>query len=323
MSSSPARHLSFFDLFPAPTFLEMPAPGLALSDYGIRLVEFTHGKAGLELSRAIEQKFPSPALSSGIVSDREGLVRFLSDFRAKHDLLYVRATLPEERGYLFAAEVPSEGGDLRAAVEAIIEENVPLTLAESVFDYSLVREGEKDGRRYARVSVSVVARTTVEEYLALYREAGFEPLHFDIESQAAVRAMVSKGSDELILAVLREESRAVITIAEGGCACFSSVLTTGLGVQTLAREAAKVAAYWADKESSPLALSSVSRAICYGSGAEPALTDALAHELGVSAAQGNVWNNAFSFEHVIPDLSRAQSLAFASAAGLALPHGTS
>jgi hypothetical protein len=44
----------------------------------------------------------------------------------------------------------------------------------------------------------------------------------------------------------------------------------------------------------------------------------LTQTLGVESRRANVWQNAFSFEHHVPEISRRYSFGYATAIGLAL-----
>ena len=199
---------SFFDFFPTPKFLEMPSPGLSLSDNGIRFIEFTRSRHGLVLKRFDFVPFAIPLIVSGVIQNSELLIKELEAFREKHNLRYIRTSLPEERAYLFTTEIASAQIDhIRTAIEFSIEENVPLSVSESVFDYTKIEQKNSESKKDLRVSVSVFPEQVVREYLEAFRSAGFEPMHFEIESQAIAKAVIGKDdhSTNIILHVGSEK----------------------------------------------------------------------------------------------------------------------
>src|SRR3989344_9439353 len=92
---------TFFDFFPTPKFLEMPSPGLAISETGLRLVEFSHTKKGYILERADSAPFSESLISAGDIKDKEKLILELKKFREKNKLRYLRGSLPEGKTYIF------------------------------------------------------------------------------------------------------------------------------------------------------------------------------------------------------------------------------
>jgi Tfp pilus assembly PilM family ATPase len=348
---------SFFDFFPTPKFLEMPAPGLSLSDGAVRLIEFTHGKNGLVIQQADIFHFPMQLISAGDIKNPQELIKILDDFRKKNNLHYVRASLPEERAYLFSTVVPSVAGeDLRASVEFTIEENVPLSVSEAIFDYTVVGSEQYQGRPGYKVSVSVLPEKVVTEYLNIFRSAGLEPLHFEIESQAIIKAVVPKGDKTVSLVVNLSSGKAGFYISDGGAVSFTStIITTPFGndalketnlayedkpaeeakniiatkpapnsqaLKEIVDEIKKVFLYWntqADKKDEKLR--PIERIIIVGEeGGRRGVPEALSQEFGIPAEVANVWQNAFSLGDYIPEISKNDSLGYVTSVGLALTH---
>ena len=61
--------------------------------------------------------------------------------------------------------------------------------------------------------------------------------------------------------------------------------------------------------------------LCGGSSNVVGLREYLSGSLKARAERANVWQNAFSFDDVIPDIVFSQSLGYATAIGLALRSG--
>jgi type IV pilus assembly protein PilM len=325
----------FFDLFPTPKFLEMPAPGLAVSEKALHLVEFTPGKTGHTISKYDTLQFPQPFFSEGIIENPQELVELLETFRKKNDLHYIRTSLPEERAYLFSTVVPAlEGDELRATIESSIEENVPLSVSEAVFDYAIVGKQDFKGRPGLKVTVSALPEKVVSEYIDIFRASGFEPLHFEIESQAITKAVVPRGDSRVCLIVNLSAGKGGFYISDGGAVSFTATIPLSLfaessggiaqspAVKEIVEEVKKIFLYWqtqADQKSQEFR--PITHIVLTGDeGGREGLPEALSAQCSVSVAVANVWQNAFSLHDYIPDISKKDSLSFAAAVGLALPH---
>lgn len=335
-SHSKTQGRSFFDFFPTPKFLEMPAPGLSLHDDGIRMIEFRREKNETLLHRHGELFFKSPRIRAGEIVDREGLISDLKAFRETFDITHVRASLPDEKAYIFSTTVPFvPGEDLRGTVESMIEENVPLSVMESIFDYTIVSQEKKDDSWFAHISVSVLSESVVLDYLQMFKSAGFSPLHFDIESQAIVKAVVPQDHNEVVLIANITETKVGFYIADRGATTFASTTplssweipsgsTRSLAEEEIIEGIKKIILYWqtqADRKGE--SVRPFSSCILVGDSAlKVSIVDAISSQYHLKTEVGNVWRNAFSFEKHIPEISKDDSLRFAVASGLAITHRT-
>src|SRR3989344_6610852 len=121
--NSAGRKNIFFDLFPVPEFLMLTNAGITITDEDIRLAKPRKGTLDGEFKLARLMKAPSPvgAIESGVIKDPSQLIPILKDFSQYLSGGFVRATLPEEKAYLFTASieiVPLK--DLHDAVAFII-----------------------------------------------------------------------------------------------------------------------------------------------------------------------------------------------------------
>jgi Tfp pilus assembly PilM family ATPase len=334
------KHKSFFDFFPTPKFMDMPAPGLSLNDSGLRYIEFTPTSHGLSVSHYGKAVLPSGIIEAGIIKDGESLVHVLQNFRKSFNLKYIRTSLPEERAYLFNTKLPKVSEkELRTAVEFTIEENVPLSVSEVVFDYVVLpkKVGIVDE---IEVSVSVVPESVVIEYLEIFQKAGFIPLHFDVESQAITKSLISKNDHGVSLIVNWDLSKVSLYISSFNSVHFTSTTPTSYrnnktkligatdkewlmspDIISLKEEIKKVLLYWqtqADKTGEKV--NPIEKIVLCGEGSgKKELMEELSRAFNIKAELGNVWANAFSFDDYIPEISVEDSLAYAGAVGLAIP----
>lgn len=344
------HNFSFFDFFPTPRFLEMPAPGLSLSDRGLHLIEFAHNKNVSSIAKSDTAIFQNKIIESGNIINTEELTRVLGEFGKKNDLHYVRASLPEERAYLFTTTIPNVSKEeIRTTIEFVIEENVPLMLSETVFDYAVMGPEEHDGRPGLKVSVSALPENVVSEYLDVFRKAGLEPLHFEIESQAITKAVTPRDDKSVSIIINLNKNKAGLYISDCGAVSFTSTIaisdpisnsftpnlannnqdkkdlvtnSPSASVRAIVDEIRKIFLYWQtqfDKKNKTAR--PIERIILVGEMAEnKGLSEFFSSQFDIPLEVANVWRNAFSLHDYIPEISKKDSMSFAAAIGLALPH---
>ncbi|MFZ2048869.1 MAG: pilus assembly protein PilM [Minisyncoccia bacterium] len=328
--NAPKRKRSFFDFFPTPRFLELSKVGVAFSDQNIHLVEFkkSHRAGDLSIDHYNAVALLTGVILGGYIYEQEALVKALRDLKSKHSFDYVRATLPEEKAYLFTTEVDKEPFDsLRDRVAFIIEENVPVSLAESVFDFEII--GNIKDKEQIRVAVSVLPLKAVETYIHVFEAAGITPVSFDVESQALARAIVPNGDERTQLIVNLEENKTGLYVVEDEIVQFSSTPAFGAvkdengyrDLLALKSEMRKVFAFWNTKlgiDGAPG--KKIEKILIAGRGAkDDNFVSALMEDMDIEYEVANVWVNAFSLFGDLPDISFEESLAYGVSVGVALP----
>src|SRR3972149_4403652 len=225
------RQKTLLDLFPVPEFLLLSTTGIVVKDTDTRFVRLRRkifGK-GFELAHASKIDNPKGSVESGLINNPDELANVLREFSSHYGVSYVKAILPEEKAYLFTAnigQVSPEG--MKDAVAFIIEENAPVALAESVFDFEVV--GEDLGTGEMRVAVSVLPKNIVGAYEALFESAGITPISFDLESRAIARAVIRKGNRQPILIINLSTKKTGFYVVEKEVVQFSTMLAYSLAV---------------------------------------------------------------------------------------------
>ncbi len=327
MSTSQKQN-SFYNHFPTPEYLTLSTSGIAITDESLHFIQFRHGLFGngLKLSHYEKIALPEGVVESGFINNPEKLGVVLKDLAARYSLSFARATLPEERAYLFTTtidKVPTEG--LRDAVAFIIEENVPVSLADSVFDFDILNATEEADK--LRVTVSVISRKVVDFYLQVFESAGVTPVSFDIESQAIARAVVAKGdkSTQLVLNLGRKKTG--FYVVEDEVVQFTTTLPYGAGegdhahLNDLKTEIRKIFTFWSAHQKSATADGDISKVlICGEASLDHSFVTNLMSESPVPYDWVNPWVNVASTpERLPPDLVK-DALDYVSAIGLAVPH---
>ncbi len=233
---APSRLSHLLALFPPPRFLAMPAVGLDISDSSVKFVELVNRPYGKELGMFAERDIPEGVVVNGEIVDTERLARVLAGLRRDFGLEFVRVSLPEEKGYVFQTKIARETppDQVRGIIEFSLEENVPLSPVESVFDYEVVQSGTGAAGDHVDVNVSVYPRKIVDLYTAAIRRAGLVPLSFEVEAHAVTRAVVQNGDLGTYLIVDIGRARTGLAIVSGGALAFSSTLDVGGDALTVA-----------------------------------------------------------------------------------------
>jgi len=347
-----------FSMFPPPRFLTTPAVGVNISDHSIKVLELVPKKKHLVIGRYMTMEIPDGVISSGIVKNDADFISILKKVKKEMDLLFIRASVPEENAYSFNLTLPNlSEKELYNTIKFQLSEHVPLSVEESVFDYDVVSvNGEK-----VDVSVSVLPKRVVDQYVNFFSAAGLIPISLEIEAQSMARAVIPKGNNDVTMIVDIGRTRTGVSIVSGHVVHYTATLETGGDSFVAAIQKAKDITFREaeqlkqkvgfvreeDSEIYELVVSQLSvlkdelsRRFDYwdthlskknlkektikkivlvgGNATTPGLKDQLESALSIPVEIGNVWVNTTPFEDEIPAIDFNHSLGFASAVGLAL-----
>ncbi len=310
---------NFFDFFPPPAFLEMPSVGFSVSDTALRFVELHRKSDSFVLGNYAERPIPTGAVDAGYVHKPEEIVNIIKAIKQEYGLSYVKATLPEEKAFVYRTQIPLVSADeLRGSVEFTLAENIPVEPADTVFDFSVIPTEQPAD--HIEVAVSAVPNKVIETYLALFTDAGLTVTEFELESQAIARSVIAPHDPTPHLIVNLERLKTGFYIAIGDSVQFTSTMSiTAESLQELGDEISKI--YWhAHGEKKEKGTVKIGKIILCGEGAtRVGIKEFITAHVGIPTEVANVWLNAFSLDTYIPDITRDESLGFAAAVGLALP----
>lgn len=223
------KRSKFYQFFPPPLFLQMPAVGLDISDVSMRFAELLETRKGLVIGRFAEKTIPRGIIESGEVKKPTDLRAILHDLKKEHDLEFVSVSLPEEKAYLFDLQLPKmKYSEIRGAVELSLEEYIPLKASEALFDYDIEQETDTT----IQVSVSATPRALVDGYLEAFSGTGITPISFEIEAQSVARSIIPEGDKNAYMIVDFGKTRTGLTIASNGFVQFTSTIPVGGRVLT-------------------------------------------------------------------------------------------
>lgn len=216
----------FYQFFPPPQFLQMPAVGLDISDVSMRFVELVEKRKGSVIGRFGERTIPRGVIESGDVKKTADLRAIFSDIKKVYNLEFVSVSLPEEKAYLFELHLPvMKLRDIRGAIELVLEEHVPIRADEAIFDYDIIKEDEAT----INVGVSAVSQSLVDGYLEAFSGAGITPVAFEIEAHSIARSIIPTGDKNTFMTVDFGKTRTGIAIVSEGAVKFTSTVPVGGG----------------------------------------------------------------------------------------------
>lgn len=343
-----------------PKFLDINAFGLDISDRSFKYAMMKKKDRGAEVVAFGKGEFPEGVIVEGEVKNEKAAADHLARaFRtANLPTNRVIMALPEEKGFLPRIELPGKTNPdkIRSLLELHIEEHVPLTGEEAIFDYERV-----GGSR--EIIATVFPRAIVERYRALARSAGLEVVALETEAHALLRAIVPPEEKRPIMAIDLGETRTGFLIAEegvvvstatkpiGGADLIEAIIrATGSSrdeairlfyekgllpdhgndifsalmplVSVLKDEIAKHIAFWQthahkNNESSNDEKGPFHIYLTGGIAHLEGLPEYLAHELRIPVSRANPAANLFALDTYIPPINRHDTLLWAIALGLA------
>lgn len=335
------RH-GFFDFFPPPIFLKMPATGLSVDDDVLRIVHFEKKNRRQYLRSAKEFILDTGTFINGEIAKPDKFLLVLKKIRSEHGVRFVRVALPEEKAYVYETTIPlPEDGELRDAVEFSLEQNIPLAPAETLFDFSVTEEPFVHNEVLSvKVAVSAYPSSLPESLVGLLNQAGIIPLAMTSESQALAHSLMVRGDIRSVMLVHFLRNKTVIAIVSGGVVRFSTTVSSNIDnhdkileshegerivesieLLSVRDEVKKVYSYWMSKEKaqSQKEPKSIKSVIVTGHvGGMLDVAEYLGKHIGVPVVLGNVWLNAFSLDNYIPEIEFENSLQYAVAVGVAL-----
>ncbi|MFZ4500531.1 MAG: pilus assembly protein PilM [Minisyncoccia bacterium] len=345
-------------LFPVPSFFALPAVGIDFSDAVMRYVELAPITEGIAPKRFGEVPIPAGCMQGGRVVDEVAFTEFLRTVKREHNLEFVRVAIPESQVYLFTLSIDAAAGnDIRAAIELVIEDNIPIRASETIFDFSIL----KTSGTAIIVAVVAVSEATATTLHTCFVNAEMKPLSFELDAQAIARAVlpitargcrmiVDIGAHRTGIIITAEGSVVYTATIEFGGDMLTQTLSTKLGIGPAEAEALKKTIglshspehasffealsssivplkdeinhrylYWQEKKEQLGGFPSIETIyICGGHSNLSGLNDYLSAALKLPVMQANSWVNCFAFEAYVPEMPFETSMSYVTAVGLAL-----
>jgi len=352
----------FLSIFPTPKYLEMPAVGLDISDRSIKSVELKRLGDKLIVDKIIDYTLPLGLVESGNIKDSQKLTAEISNLARQYKIKQAMVSLPEEKAFIFKIKLPfMKRSEIREAVELLLEEHVPLSAPDVVFDYEIIKEPGSKGEPY-EISVSVLPKGVVCDYLQCFRSSLIKPLAFEVEAHALARSLIPRDNKGTVLLVDIGKTRTSFAIIDGSFLVFTSTvgdingdaitksIEKNLNINYAQAEKLKIEKGLLRSKDNEVVFYSLIPIVaslkdeiariksywrtrrlgqgnfkkiilCGGQSTLPGLTEYLTGSLGITVEVGNPWVNIMNFNDSIPPINLNQSLRYATALGLALRSG--
>lgn len=173
--------------------LKPEAFGLDISDLSLKIVKLKKKGKFFSLSSFGETEIKPGIISGGEIKDGKALSKMISlalknVSGEKLKTKYVVASLPEEKSFLQVIQLPRmKEEELKKAVYFEAENYVPLPIDRVYLDSQIVPP-LTNHLDHLDVLIAALPKKTVDPYLSSLKEAGLQPIFFEIESQAIARA---------------------------------------------------------------------------------------------------------------------------------------
>lgn len=218
------KRTKFYEYFPPPQFLQMPAVGLDISETSMRFTELVETRKGFVIGRFAELAIPRGVIELGEVKKIPELNAIFKTLKKEYNIEYVTMALPEEKAYLFDLHLPAmKHNQIRGAIELAFEEHVPINVADAVFDYDIEMETDTG----IDVRVTATNNSIIDGYLEALLDTGIKPIAFEIEVQSIARAVIPEGDMGTSMIMDFGKLRTSIAVVSNGGVKFASTIPTG------------------------------------------------------------------------------------------------
>lgn len=207
--------------FPFPKYLQIPSVGMDISDKTIKFAELENYEGQIRLKNFGKKGIEKGIVERGEIKKPEELIKHLAFFKNELSNKYVSVSLPEEKGFLKVVKLPfMKESQIRKSLTVQIEEIVPLSSEDVVFDFSIISSSVKNN--ITKVVLSVFPKKLAEDYVLVFEKAGYVPTIFELESQSIMRPLVDPAEKEAVMVVDFGKTRTSFLVGEGGVVKFSS-----------------------------------------------------------------------------------------------------
>ncbi|KKR31517.1 MAG: Type IV pilus assembly protein PilM [Parcubacteria group bacterium GW2011_GWF2_39_8b] len=314
-----------FEAFPPPKFLNIPFAGLSISDSAIHCIQFGKKDGRIYIEKYAEVELSPGTIVSGEMHDKEKVLNIWKTLKKDLGFEHVKISLPEEKVYIFTAKIPIvKPEEVLSAVESKMEESVPVSQSELLFDYVVVDHRDKG---HLDVVVTALPISVIDMYVGMAETAGLSLLALGIESQAITRALLPKGSRGTSLLVHFGKEKVGLYVESDRLVRFTSTILLQRGPipnpDFLSQEVKKLYTYWHTlKENLDKPEKKITQIIVVGENIPEWVILTLSNQSGTPIVLGNVWTNAFDVNLFTPAIPFPDSLRYGPAVGLALPSDT-
>lgn len=265
------------------------------------------------------------------------IIKVLKKIQKEHKLKYVEVSLPEDKIYLYMAEIEDGTEDsIRNQIESKIEENVPVQVDDAVFDFTKVTSIANSNK--ALYSVTVADRKDINDYIELFKSADMEIVSFLILNQALTKTFVKVGDVESYCIVAVEKHSVVVSIVSFGIVIYTStinrsvfrdeagilVLETPALLSDVVADINKIMTFWLsyvekNKKYNFQKIRSIILTSTHNDILQSDFANKISSQLKIPTHIGDVWLNVMDTSKAVPPISKNDSYQYAATIGLGMP----
>lgn len=307
--------------FPPPKFLKPLHIGMSFSDLNIKAIFFDK-TLPKPTFKSVIVPLERGAISEGTIQNMEEVVKKLSSVRESFDSRFVFFTIPDEIAYVFSVSAPlAAAADATESVAFTIEENVPLSLPDTVFDFMPIKLVKNNSDLEATYVVAACVKKEEDKFLEALEKSGFEPVGSIHESQAIANALAEAGRGGSLCIAHVRSNRVGIYLVKDGLTHFSTLrqITEGDYEKQFLDEYQKFFEYcfkYDPEQGKSIKDVLVCGEFQYAEKAVEAIRNYGGNEKNAKLA--NAWQNVLKIEKSVPSIKFEDSLNFAGPIGAVL-----
>lgn len=314
-----------------PEFLALPVFGLNISPNSLKIVKLKKKKEEFLPVFAEEIYFNETCnyfSQTDSIEDCNELKKIIKTLKKKHKINFVQISVPEEQTYVFGMPVPKDAIFLiDDFVKNNMDQYIPLTASEVYFDYKILKEhAETDN---IPVIVTAIPRVIVEKYVSLFESCGIFVIACEPETHSIARCVINKGDNNPYIIININEYATSISVVEEGLVQYTQTVaikasdivpSMSLETTTLFKDTInKVIIYWFTSKEHFSQHTKIENIILTGKNIESSdLINFFESNLFVHVSFADVWKNCFDINVYVPNISKKDSLKYATCIGLSL-----
>ena len=209
--------------FPVPRYLSLGTLACVVDHETVRYIEFSRSGRGRHIKR-----YGSKKIKEEVKDFKSSLIQIKDEIAEAILPLGVRSVslvIPERFAYVFLTEIPfTEKSLIKEAINFQLEEHIPITAAEALFEYDIVSSDKE--KNTMTIAVRAVPKQEVELRVELFSSLGILVSGLDTTGKAIAKAVsYGDGVTRMIIHVNRASTSFIIS--KDGSVLFSSTLMTG------------------------------------------------------------------------------------------------
>jgi len=217
----------FKKIFSLPNYISMQSAGIEVGNRSIRYLEFSNTKGIVKLLNFGEIPLPTNVFKDGQIINKDELKKALDVVKGYLKSPFVKVSVPEEKTYLFNIKLPYlNPNEIRPALEFKLEESVPLKATESIFEFKLIRKPKRKTEDLF-LNVSVIPKSTIDDYVEVFSKAGLNVISFETESKMVSKALIPRNDHKTYMIVHIKDDSTTMSIISQGVTCFTSSVPVG------------------------------------------------------------------------------------------------